>query len=130
MKKLWGTTDRLFQTQDLQIDLIRVDPMGHCSAHHHEFKDNLFIVLSGALRVVWGDVECLKSGGLPFSQTLTKNESLAVPSETVHQFWNVGEEDVVAIEVYTSSGSSVDPLDIVRYSQGGVCKDGSSLWKN
>jgi len=115
-RKVWGNTTNLVLTDNLQVELIRVNPKGYCSHHRHENKDNLFWVMKGELRI--------KLEYQPDAYTMVTMNStrhpLVIPAKMSHQFVNTTDEPVEAIEMYRSvEGQLVEPDDIYRHSEGG-----------
>ena len=54
--KVWGQTEELLVTPLIEIHRIHIKPGMVCSMHKHEYKWNLFYVVSGELAI---DVEKL-----------------------------------------------------------------------
>ena len=126
MNKEWGQTDTVAITKSIQVELIAVEPGGYCSIHFHNYKDNLFLVLSGTLTVRWGwrELAIVTAQVSPMIEELTGLSScLLIPAGVLHQFENLGTEPVRAVEVYRAKpGLDLDPQgtnDIVRFSTGG-----------
>lgn len=111
--KYWGTTSRLFHFNNVECHLIEVSPGGYCSIHKHHSKFNRFIVLQGELSVrTWKAGDDVSADIV----TLGPGEETTVPPGYSHQFENLGEEVVKALEVYWVSLSE---NDIERSSIGG-----------
>ena len=115
-RKAWGSTTNLVTHDRLQVELIRVNPLGYCSHHYHQNKENLFWVIEGELTV--------KFEYMPDSFTIVtmdcSKHPLVIPAKMKHQFINLSNDPVVAVEAYRPvDGQLVDPEDIVRFSEGG-----------
>lgn len=112
-QKLWGKTQLVHQSAMVEIHRIEVVRGGYCSIHQHRQKANKFFVESGKLRVT----RFPSSGHLCRDEILHTGDSLTVAAGELHQFEAV--EPTVAFEIYWAD-RSIDPGDIVRYSQGGT----------
>lgn len=49
--KIWGSTEALVQTPLFELHRLLVTPGAKCSEHHHQFKHNAFLVVSGKLLI-------------------------------------------------------------------------------
>jgi mannose-6-phosphate isomerase-like protein (cupin superfamily) len=106
--KVWGTTETVFKDKNTHIELIRVDKDGFCSLHRHNSKYNLFLVLSGRLKVT------THKDGLEDSVVLGPFQRTTIAPGHFHQFHAL--EEVVALEVYWTQ---LEDSDIERKNQGG-----------
>jgi quercetin dioxygenase-like cupin family protein len=106
--KVWGTTQRVFETSNVSVEVVKIAAGGYCSRHRHLRRDNLFHVLEGHLRVK------TRKDGLEDEIVLRPGESTLVKAGDVH--WFEALTDVVALEVYHAR---VEADDIVRETQGG-----------
>lgn len=113
--KPWGTSKTIYRDDRSEIVEIEVKAGGYCSRHLHRRKDNLFFVVRGALLVLIRPNMEHESRRL-----LTADcESLLIPAGAMHQF--EAQTDVVAWEIYRAvDGSTIDPADIVRFSENGI----------
>ena len=52
--KVWGSTQPLFNKNNVEIHRIKTNKGGYCSKHKHEHKYNCFYVERGLLKItVW-----------------------------------------------------------------------------
>jgi mannose-6-phosphate isomerase-like protein (cupin superfamily) len=108
--KVWGTTERIFAMNNVEVHRITVVPGGYCSRHYHLHKSNLFFVESGKLVV-----EQWTKEGHCDRTILLPGERMVVPPGMVHKF--ECPVQTIAYEIYAVD---LDPDDIVRHSTGGV----------
>ena len=109
--KVWGTTIPIFQSDSTEVQHLLVKRGWKCSDHDHAFKNNLFYVLKGRLRVV------VQKDGLEDETVLGPGQMTAVKPGDRHRFEAL--TDCELIELYWVC---LDPDDIRRYSQGGESK--------
>ena len=109
--KVWGTTQKIFDMNGVQIHRIIANKGGYSSTHKHEFRFNMFYVERGSIKVIvhkndydLTDETIIKSG----------ESTVAAPNEW-HSFLAL--EDTVAYEIYYGK---VDDSDIVRRDCGGI----------
>jgi quercetin dioxygenase-like cupin family protein len=109
--KVWGTTSEVYKDKSVSVNYLLIKKGGHSSEHRHTFKDNIFIVLLGLLKVkVWREGDLVDESHIwPGSETM-------VPAGVWHSFEAL--QDSTVIEIYTSGLR--DP-DIERRNQG-TCK--------
>lgn len=108
--KIWGNTTEIFKDDNVEVHLIRTVKGGFCSWHKHEYKHNMFYVISGKIEVVIDKDHC-------FDRTvLTDGTATSVAPNLVHQFRS--HEDSIAIEIYWKN--KINKSDIVRFTNGGV----------
>ena len=108
--KVWGSTQPLFDKNNVEMSRIEVVKGGFCSIHHHNHKFNAFYVESGSLLIrVW------KSYNLVDETTLGPGDITHVSPQENHQFFAL--EDTVAFEIYYNI-LSLD--DIERSTHGGI----------
>lgn len=110
--KIWGATKELLVTPFVEVHEITILPYMQCSLHMHEFKYNMFYVISGKLFIEAHkndydlvDVTVLKAG-----------DYTSVPPTEYHKFVTE-DEPVVALEIYYPKGIQ---HDIVRKNCGGA----------
>jgi len=108
--KIWGTTSKLFGTNNVEIHRIEINKNSFCSKHFHQYKHNGFYLESGSLEInVWNrdsdilDVTRLKPG-----------DYTTVEPNIDHQFLAL--EDSIAYEIYWTEFSGED---IIRQIPGG-----------
>jgi len=108
--KVWGTTQCLFSTNNVEIHRIETIESAYCSKHKHNSKYNAFYVESGSLVVkTW-------KGDYPLVDTTTvkAGEMTVVKPGEYHMFY--APEETVAFEIYWADSV---PEDIVRETCGG-----------
>lgn len=111
--KIWGTTERVAIEDGMHMHRIAFEAGGVCSEHLHNYRHNLFYVLSGMLLIrIWWEPNRITE------RILVAGEALSVPCGVKHQFEGI--QSGVALEVYwlDSSDGEVDEHDIVRFTQG------------
>ncbi len=114
-KKVWGWTECILNAGTVQVHRITGVKGGYCSRHYHDFKHNLFLLLSGRMRVeTWADGEAHMTELLP-------GDACSVAPPVLHRFRVM--EDSVAVEVYFSERGDVNPEDITRIDQGGLVQE-------
>jgi tellurite resistance-related uncharacterized protein len=109
--KVWGTTIKLYEGNNVEFHKIHAVKGGYCSMHCHQSKYNKFIVEKGALKItemrnrenMLEDITILKLG----------DEHVVQPG-VYHMFEAL--EDTDAYEVYYVE---LDTNDIHRLNQGG-----------
>lgn len=116
-RKVWGTSHRLLLNDFCQMEKIEVVPGGYSSIHLHQRKHNLFCVQSGVLTVEVYKNQATRPAD---SRDLKDGDSWSIGPNTRHRFH--AKSSTVAYELYWSSEGTVDPDDIVRYSENGVDK--------
>lgn len=112
--KIWGKTESLLVTPLIEIHRIFINKGCVCSMHKHEFKWNMFYVVSGelAIEVEKNDYELVDT-------TIIKSgEWTSVRPNEYHRFRSI--TDVECLEIYY-----LEPLttDIVRKNVGGVLEN-------
>ena len=116
--KVWGERRRILLDDKNEIDLLYLKKDSFCSTHHHAYKSNKFIVISGSVQI---DAEF---GNI----ILTKNKSWTVNPPIKHRF--VALEDSVMIEIASVKDGKIDENDIDRKLQGGRIIDGKEYTEN
>lgn len=109
--KIWGKTECLLKTPLIEVHRIHIKANAVCSMHKHEYKWNMFYVISGKL-----DIEVRKNDyDLVDVTHLHAGEWTSVRPNEFHRFRSV--TDVEALEIYY-----LEPLtdDIVREDVGGL----------
>jgi mannose-1-phosphate guanylyltransferase/mannose-6-phosphate isomerase len=99
----WGTYEGVAHGERFQVKQISVKPGGKLSLQMHHHRAEHWIVVEGTARVTNGDQEI----------TLTENQSTYIPIGATHRLENLGETDLILIEV--QSGSYLGEDDIVRF---------------
>lgn len=113
--KVWGERRRLLLTETTEIDLVYLKEDSFCSTHKHNYKINKFYLVSGkvAIETEFG------------TMVLKADESWEVRPPCVHRFKALMPS--VMIELAYVEGGEIDPLDIVRYKQGGRIVEGMEM---
>ena len=109
-KKIWGTDEKIFETDSMEIHILKIKKGYGCSVHNHNLKRNFFYVLGGELKIVHDIGETI----------LNKGESIEIKPPNTHQF--VAMTDVLAIEIISVKIEDCRD-DILRKSQGGKAND-------
>lgn len=107
--KVWGTTQCIFSSSNVEVHRIDARKGGYCSQHCHRGKYNLFYVERGRLKVT------VFRGDAGDDTVLTPGMSTSVAPGERHMFEAL--DDTVALEIYYVQ---LDPDDIERYTQGGT----------
>ncbi len=107
--KAWGKTHALFNKNNVEVHLIKVNRFGYCSLHCHHNKYNVFFVSIGKLKITQvvddkEDVTLLKAG-----------DEISIAPGVYHQFEAL--EYTEALEVYYVQ---LTEDDIHRINQGGM----------
>ena len=107
--KIWGSTQPLFNKNNVEIHRIETKKGGYCSKHKHTYKYNCFYMESGEIKITaWNDYDLV-------DVTLLKaGEATTVPPGEYHMFECV--KAAVCYEIYWVEISSTD---IVRENHGG-----------
>lgn len=115
--KIWGLTQEILRTRTVSAHHISAQAGGFCSEHRHEFKSNIFYVISGRLLItIWREVDGPHGPQeIPDQTEIAAGELTAVPAGAWHKFEAL--ENTEAIEFYTVALQ--DP-DIERRSTGGI----------
>jgi quercetin dioxygenase-like cupin family protein len=112
--KVWGSTQSLFNKNNVEFHRIETKKNGYCSKHKHEFKYNAFFVESGKLKIkVWK-----KDYDLIDETIVEAGQMTIVSPQEFHTFEAL--EDTVAFEFYWVE---INPNDIVRENVGGHRKE-------
>jgi len=110
--KVWGQTTEFFRNALVSAHHLSIKQGGYCSEHKHEYKYNIFYIISGKLKItIWRD-KSMKD-----VTTLKEGQVSAVPPGLWHCFEAL--EDSEVIEMYQVLLH--DP-DIERRTQGGMRK--------
>ncbi len=105
-QKIWGTDEKIFENDSIEVHILKVKKGFGCSVHNHHLKRNQFYVLEGELKIVHGIGETI----------LNKGEAITISPPNVHQF--IAMTDVSAIEIVSVKMEDCRD-DIVRETQGG-----------
>lgn len=105
--KIWGEKYRLFENDQIEVDILILNPNSFCSIHKHQKKYNRFILLNGEVQIVteYGIIN------------LNYLESYEVIPGIKHEFRSKEASSLLEI-AYVKEGK-IDPNDIIRFIQGG-----------
>ena len=107
--KIWGSTCKLFDLNNVEVHRIEVKSGGYCSEHRHKYKHNMFYVESGRL---W--IRKWLTSSQPVDIAVEAGNKLSVPPGIVHRFEAL--EATVAYEIYWAELDE----DIERLKPGGL----------
>jgi len=114
--KVWGTTELVFEDcATVRVHLLNITQGGYSSVHKHEYKANVFYVMSGKLEIALWPRDKSDEDGQPDVTIIGPGQSTTVDVGLWHRFRAVS--DVVCIEICT--GRIVGD-DIIRRSTGGT----------
>jgi quercetin dioxygenase-like cupin family protein len=107
--KVWGTTECIFDKNNVSIHRIEIKKGGVCSKHYHEHKYNTFFVEDGKLKIsIWQT-----DYDLVDETILTSGDSTNIQPKLIHQFLAL--EDTIAYEIYYTT---LEDKDIIRLNTG------------
>lgn len=112
-KKLWGENEVLHSTPAVKICRLHILPGGFCSWHHHDSKDNTFLVEEGVLTV-----EYEVKGPRRYCVSLPPGAHHIVLPGVRHRFVNYSTGPARVLEV--ESPSLLSDGDIHRQDEGGL----------
>lgn len=113
--KIWGTRSRILLDSYNEIDLLKLKKNTFCSTHTHQGKINLFILVSGKVKIE------TELGNI----LLMPNDEWTVYPPVKHRF--VVLENSVMLELAFVRDRKIDENDINRESLGGKIIDGVEL---
>jgi len=105
-EKIWGTDEKIFETDSVEVHILKVKKGFKCSQHHHRLKRNFFYILEGELKIEHDLGETILNKG-QFTEILPPNK---------HCF--VGMTDILAIEIVSVKMEDCRD-DILRKTSGG-----------
>ena len=109
--KVWGTTQPLFNKNNVEIHRIETNKGGYCSKHKHQYKYNCFYVEKGKLKITaWKN-----DYNLVDITILSTGEATTVPPGEHHVFEAL--EDSVCYEIYWVE---ISESDIIREDHVGT----------
>lgn len=117
--KIWGTTEKIFDKNNVELDRIHIKKGGYCSKHYHKTKYNLFYVENGVLEIKVQE----NDSKITNSTILYTGQSTIIEPGKLHIF--IAIEETVAYEFYWTE---LDQEDIVRQTFGGVMKFEDSIY--
>jgi mannose-6-phosphate isomerase-like protein (cupin superfamily) len=114
VEKVWGMEQIYVATPLYTLKRMVLTPGYRCSIHHHEKKDETFLMERGIMKVM------LFFGGLGSThglcRVLTPGDTIHIPPGVRHTFLNPYEEEAVFLEVSTHD----DPEDSYRVTPSGL----------
>ena len=111
--KVWGSVRHAFGSPHCAVSVLHTALGGYCSRHWHKDRINRFLVVTGAIEVVYYSQD-KETARVP----LTAGDQLDVPAEQIHRFEVI--EPGIVVEVYWPSNSGqVQAADIHRLDSGG-----------
>ena len=113
--KTWGTTQVVFEWNNVEVNRLLPLKGAFCSEHKHHSKYSRFLVLNGKLRIK------IFRNALVDVIDLGPGEFTDISPEVWHQFV-VLEDNTDAIEIYWVA---LDTNDIERRTEGGRHTDGN-----
>ena len=91
--KAWGTTEEIFNNGIVSVHHLSIKKGGYSSKHWHQFKANIFHVISGELKIeIWQTRKKLDV------TVLDVGEKCYIPPHLVHRF--IALSDVECYEIY------------------------------
>ena len=99
----WGTFEVLHEEQKCKVKKLVVKPGQKFSLQSHQNRNELWTVVSGVGEITLDDEISPTQAGMIYY----------IPATTKHRLENVGNDDLVVIEIQT--GTSFEEEDIVRY---------------
>jgi mannose-6-phosphate isomerase-like protein (cupin superfamily) len=113
--KVWGNTSPLLVTPMIELHRINIEPNAFCSMHKHQFKYNMFYVISGNLEIHVEKSEY----SLTDVTKLGPGEFTTVKPNELHMF-KTRDDPVLALEIYYLETIGED---IVRSTVGGIVEN-------
>lgn len=107
--KIWGSTQLLFNKNNVEIHRIEINQNTRCSKHKHDHKYNMFFVESGKILVK----EWKNEYDLIDETILDSGQMCVVSPGTYHEFH--GLENSIVYEIYFVELNS---NDIIRENTG------------
>lgn len=99
----WGWYERIALGQRFQVKRIVVNPGAALSLQSHNHRAEHWVVVKGSAKVTISNNV----------QTITENQSVYIPTGTIHRLENPGKIPMTLIEIQTGSYFGED--DIIRY---------------
>jgi mannose-6-phosphate isomerase len=98
----WGSYKVLAEEPKTKVKIITVKPKGKLSLQYHHYRQEHWYVVQGKGKLTLGNS----------FWTLNPGDHADIPLGMQHRIENIGEEDLIFVEVQT--GQSFDENDIVR----------------
>lgn len=99
----WGTYCVLEESDAFKVKKIIVKPQGKLSLQSHAHRNEHWVIVQGSAKVTLGEKNIL----------ISENDALHVPVGFKHRIENLGEKDLIIIEV--QYGSYLGEDDIIRF---------------
>ena len=115
--KIWGSTSKIFEKNDVSFHKIEIKSGGFCSKHIHKYKFNLFLIEKGSL-----EIEIWQQNGIMDRTIISEGEMSEIPPSVYHRFRAL--TDVIAFEIYYTV--LLDD-DILRDDSGGTGHNGDEI---
>ena len=112
IKKIWGTRNRIFESAEVEMDLLNLNKNTVCSIHNHKEKINRFILISGEVNIITDLGKYELKVDVPFD----------VEPPMIHQFTVI--KDSIMLEIAFVNDGTIDSDDIKRIQQGGKIING------
>lgn len=112
IKKIWSTRNRIFESYEVEMDLLNLNKDTVCSIHSHKEKINRFILISGEVNIITDLGKYELKVGVPFD----------VEPPMIHQFTVI--KDSIMLEIAFVEDGTIDSDDILRIQQGGKIING------
>lgn len=105
-EKIWGTDEKAFENECVEVHILRVKKGYGCSLHTHRLKRNYFYIIEGELKIRHDLGESI----------LNEGEFLEIKPPNTHRF--IAMTDVLALEIVFVKIEDYRE-DISRRTQGG-----------
>lgn len=100
----WGYYEVIFQTPTYQVKKLFIHPSAQISLQLHKHRCEHWVVVAGQAEAICGDEKSI----------LEANQSIFIPRESKHRLRNIGDKNLIVIEV--QYGTYLGEDDIVRFS--------------
>ena len=100
----WGTYEVLHEASDHKVKTITVKPGKRLSLQRHKFRSEHWFIVSGVAKVTVGENHYEKTSGM----------SVDIKQGELHRIENIGDRDVIFIEVQTGSYFGEDDIERVE----------------
>lgn len=108
--KKWGDMREIFESGTVSVHHLKIKKDGFCSEHRHQFKSNLFFVVSGNLKlIIWNE------SGMKDETVVWPGETTEIPPGVYHKFEALTDVECIEICEVKFMGE-----DIKRRTEGGV----------
>lgn len=97
----WGTYMVLLNDKDHKVKEITVNPGKRLSLQRHKKRDEHWFIHRGTARVIINGVERILSVG----------QFIDIPRECVHRIENIGDQDMIFIEIQTGDYFGEDDIE-------------------